>query len=98
MTTLDFPVTNTKENKIQAITMLVIKAEKELEYNKLHNEYGLANRKSGFMNGLIEGKDHLTIKHFLNIQDTVVWAETKFSIALGNHDYGKCDYWHIYRD
>ncbi len=96
MTTIDFPQTSTKETKLTAITMFITKTEQKFEYNKSHQNYGLANQQLGFLNGLIEGRNHLTIKHFLDIEDTIVWAETQMNICLGNHDYGKCDYWHNY--
>ncbi len=96
MTTLDFPKTNTKETKIQAITMFISKAEKDFEYNMSREMYGSANENLGFINGLIEGRDYLTIKHFLSIDDTIVWAKIQLNIYLGNKDYGKCDYWQSY--
>lgn len=89
----DFPQTSTKETKILAMNMIIEQANDNFEYNRLHQNYGIANQQFGFLNGLIEGKEHLTIKHFLNIQDTIIWAETNQSICLGNKDYGKTDYW-----
>lgn len=92
----DFPQTNTKETKIQAITMFISNAEQRFEYNKSHQIYGEANENLGFINGLIEGRDYLTIKHFLSIKDTVTWAKNQFNSCLINKDYGKCDYWKSY--
>ena len=97
--TLDFvkfPPINTKENKIKVIDMFIEKAESEFQYNKDHKNYALINQNYGFMKGLIEGRDHLTIKHFLNIGDAILWAETQFNIEFSNREYGKCDFWNYY--